>query len=78
MLGTALLTVLLYHETSARVLTMAWSIEAAAILVFGFVAHERAIGWAGTMSVGSRDGSERLVVEHDPVSVWTDSAQENP
>jgi len=28
-------------------------------------------GWAGTMYVGSRDGSEILVVEHGPVSVWT-------
>jgi hypothetical protein len=49
LLGTALLTVLLYHETSARVLTMAWSIEAAAILVFGFVAHERAMRLSGLL-----------------------------
>ena len=31
----------------------------------------RGSGWAGTMYVGSRDGSEILVVEHGPVSVWT-------
>ncbi len=49
LLGTVLLTVLLYHETSARVLTMAWGIEAAAILVLGFVAHERALRLSGLL-----------------------------
>jgi len=47
LLGTALLTVLLYCEASARALTVAWSIEAAAILVFGFIAHERALRLSG-------------------------------
>lgn len=47
LLGTALLTALLYCEASARALTVAWSVEAAAILVFGFVAHERALRLSG-------------------------------
>jgi uncharacterized membrane protein len=47
LLGTALLTVLLYCEASARALTIAWGVEAAAILVFGFVAHERALRLSG-------------------------------
>jgi hypothetical protein len=49
MLGTGLMTVLLYHETSARMLTMAWGVEAAAILVFGFVARERALRLSGLL-----------------------------
>jgi uncharacterized membrane protein len=47
LLGTVLLTALLYCEASARALTIAWGIEAAAILVFGFVAHERALRLSG-------------------------------
>jgi hypothetical protein len=47
LLGTVLLTALLYCEASARALTVAWSIEAAGILVFGFVAHERALRLSG-------------------------------
>jgi hypothetical protein len=47
LLGTLLLTALLYWEASARALTVAWSIEAAAILVFGFIAHERALRLSG-------------------------------
>ncbi len=49
MLGTGLLTVLLYHETSARVLTMAWGLEAGTILVFGFAARERALRLSGLL-----------------------------
>jgi hypothetical protein len=45
--GTVLLTALLYCEASSRALTVAWSVEAAAILVFGFVAHERALRLSG-------------------------------
>lgn len=49
LLGTTLLTVLLYYKMSAQALTVAWGIEAAVIVVFGFIAHERALRLSGLL-----------------------------
>lgn len=47
LLGTALLTTVLFSEMSAQTLTMAWGVEAALVLGLGFVSHERALRLAG-------------------------------
>ncbi|UCH49172.1 MAG: DUF2339 domain-containing protein [Betaproteobacteria bacterium] len=41
LLGPALVAILLFHEVSGNMLTMAWSIEAFVVLVLGFVLVER-------------------------------------
>ena len=40
-LGPGLIAVLLFHEVSGNVLTMAWSLEAFLVLALGFVVVER-------------------------------------
>ncbi len=46
-IGTFLLTALLYHEVSARLLTVALGLEAVALLVAGFAAGERILRFQG-------------------------------
>jgi hypothetical protein len=66
------------RATSDRSMLMLYGSARAVVCQNHLERTGRGNGWAGTMCVRSRDGSEILVVEHGPVSVWTDSAQENP
>jgi hypothetical protein len=47
LLGTALLTVLLYHEVSGGLLTVACGVEGLALLGAGFALRERVLRWQG-------------------------------
>jgi hypothetical protein len=48
-IGTVLLTALLYQEVSGRLLTVAWGVEAVALLVAGFAAGERILRLQGLL-----------------------------
>jgi hypothetical protein len=47
LLATVLLTVLLYHEVSGRLLTMAWGAEGVALLTAGFPLRDRTLRLSG-------------------------------
>ena len=47
LLATVLLTILLYHEVSGRLLTMAWGAEGVALLTAGFPLRDRALRLSG-------------------------------
>jgi uncharacterized membrane protein len=47
MLATVLLTVLLFHEISGSVLTVAWGLEAVALLIAGFPLRDRVLRLSG-------------------------------
>ena len=46
-MGTALLTLLLWHRTSAALLTIAWGLEGAVLLASGFALRERVLRISG-------------------------------
>jgi hypothetical protein len=60
------------RATSSRSMLVLYGPDGALI----YQNHLARTGGADTMYVGSRDGSEILVVEHGPVSVWTCSGLE--
>jgi hypothetical protein len=47
MLGTVLLTVLIFHEVSGAWLTVAWGLEGVALLIAGFALRERSLRLSG-------------------------------
>ncbi len=51
-LGTVLLAVLIFHETPAQALTVAWGLEGAAVLAAGFACRDQVLRFAGLAMLG--------------------------
>jgi hypothetical protein len=47
LMGSALLSILLFYEISGRLLTIAWGVQGAATLIAGFAARERVLRFIG-------------------------------